>query len=121
MQYLLNISGLHYDQIKGHLYPGDNLEAVAVALCGRLAGKEAHKLLVKEIILIPYAECERTPDFISWKTERLTPFLEKVANQDCAILKIHSHPGGYEHFSSLDDESDAISVFMLAKALQSEK
>jgi len=107
MQYLLNISGLHYDQIKGHLYPGDNLEAVAVALCGRLAGKEAHKLLVKEIILIPYAECERTPDFISWKTERLAPFLEKVAKHDCAILKIHSHPGGYEHFSSLDDESDA--------------
>lgn len=106
MQYQLNISGFHYEQIKAHLYPGDNLEAVAVALCGRLVNKEAHKLLVKEVILIPYSECERTQDFISWKTERLSPFLEKVGTHDYAILKIHSHPGGYEHFSSLDDESD---------------
>lgn len=107
MQYQLNISGLHYEQIRKHLYPGDNLEAVAVALCGRLVNDEAHKLLVNEIILIPYDECKRTADFISWKTDRIALFLEKASNYDYAILKIHSHPGGYDQFSSLDDDSDA--------------
>lgn len=107
MQYQLSISGIHYEKIKSHLYPGDNLEAVAVALCGRLDNKEIHKLVVNELILIPYNECNRTPDFVSWKTDRLTPMLEKATKHNYAILKIHSHPGGYEQFSSLDDDSDS--------------
>lgn len=107
MQYQLNISGNHFDILRHHLYPGDNLEAVAVALCGRLDHKDVHKLLVHEIVLIPYAECERTSDYVSWKTDRIKSLLGKVLKYDYAILKIHSHPGGYEQFSSLDDESDS--------------
>ncbi len=107
MQYQLSVSGTHYEEIKNHLYPGDNLEAVAVALCGRLDNTEIHKLVINELILIPYDECHRTPDFVSWKTERLTPMLEKAMKHNYAILKIHSHPGGYEQFSSLDDDSDS--------------
>jgi hypothetical protein len=106
MQYQLNISGLHYDLIKNHLFPGDNLEAVAVALCGRLNNKDIHKLLVQEVVFIPYSECQRTPDFISWQTERITPLIEKASKHNYAIVKIHCHPGGYEQFSSLDDDSD---------------
>lgn len=106
MQYQLSISGVHYREIRNHLYPGDNLEAVAVALCGRLNNKETHKLVVNELILIPYDECHRTPDFVSWKTERLAPLVEKATKHNYAILKIHCHPGGYEQFSSLDDDSD---------------
>lgn len=106
MQYQLNIAGFHYEQLKGHLYPGDNLEAVAVALCGRLVNKGLHKLVVKEIILIPHSESDRTKDFVSWRTESLLPFLKAVDSNDCAIVKIHSHPSGYEQFSSLDDDSD---------------
>lgn len=107
MQYQLSISGLHYDQIKNHLYPGDGLEAVAVALCGRLESGEIHKLVVNQVILIPYNETHRSPDFISWKTDRLIPLLEQAIKYNYAILKIHSHPGGYEQFSSLDDDSDS--------------
>jgi hypothetical protein len=33
--------------------------------------------------------------------------LEEAQKRDLAILKIHSHPGGYERFSSADDRSDA--------------
>lgn len=106
MQYQLNISSVHYDPLVNHLYPGDGLEAVAVAVCGRQNYHGIHKLLVQELVFIPYSECERTPDFISWKTERLKPLMEKVMKYDYAILKIHSHPGGYEKFSSLDDDSD---------------
>jgi hypothetical protein len=107
MQYQLSISGIHYEQLKQHLYPGDNLEAVAVALCGRLDTLTLHKLVVHEIALIPYSECERTSDFVSWKTDRVRSLLEKALKYNYAILKIHSHPGGYEQFSSLDDDSDS--------------
>jgi hypothetical protein len=34
------------------------------------------------------------------------PLLEMAAKRDLAILKIHSHPGGYADFSSIDDRSD---------------
>jgi hypothetical protein len=106
MQYQLNISSSHYERLKKHLYPGDGLEAVAIALCGRLNNKNHHKLLVNEIVLIPYAECERNRDLVSWKTERIIPLLEKAMKYHYALVKIHSHPGGYEQFSSVDDESD---------------
>ncbi|HRJ29765.1 MAG TPA: ThiF family adenylyltransferase [Cyclobacteriaceae bacterium] len=106
MRYQLNISGFHYDQIRSHLYPGDGLEAVAVALCGRLVNDKVHKLVVNEVFLISHLECHRTLDYVSWKTERLTSLLEKAIKYNYAVLKIHSHPGGYEQFSSLDDDSD---------------
>jgi hypothetical protein len=107
MQYQLSISGIHYDLLRRHLYPGDNLEAVAIALCGRLRSEHMHKLVVQEVVLIPHSECKRTPDYVSWNTERILPLLEKVAKHDYALLKIHCHPGGYEQFSSFDDDSDS--------------
>jgi hypothetical protein len=57
--------------------------------------------------MIPYDECkERTPDRVTWSTQRLIPLLDEAGRRDLAILKIHSHPGGYPQFSSVDDESD---------------
>jgi hypothetical protein len=110
MQYQFNISGFHFDLLKTHLFPGDNFEAVAVALCGRLSNKDVHKLLVQEVVFIPYSECERTSDFVSWRTQRIRSLIEKAAKHDYAVVKIHCHPGGYEKFSSLDDDSD-LSLF----------
>lgn len=106
MQFQLNISGHHYNAVKEHLFPGDGLEAVAVALCGRYSSNNLHKLMVHDIVLIPHDECQRSADLISWPTERLLPLLQKVSSSNFAILKIHSHPGGYNQFSSVDDKSD---------------
>jgi hypothetical protein len=43
---------------------------------------------------------------VTWSTQRLIPLLQEAEKRDLGILKIHSHPGGYPHFSSIDDESD---------------
>jgi molybdopterin/thiamine biosynthesis adenylyltransferase len=60
------------------------------------------------VVPIPYDECKiRTPDRVTWSTERLIPLLEEAAKYDLAVLKVHSHPGGYPQFSSVDDESDS--------------
>jgi hypothetical protein len=88
-----------------HLLPGDGLEAVAVALCGRRADSDV--LIVHQVQLIPYDECGvRAADRVTWSTKRLVPLLEKAAKYDLGVLKIHSHPGGYRAFSSTDDTSD---------------
>lgn len=103
----IRISGKHFQGLKNHLFPGDGKEAVAIALCGRSKFKNTHTLLLKELHLIPYEECiERREDFVHWSTESIRPLIEKAAQKGLAILKIHSHPGGYDKFSEIDNESD---------------
>ncbi len=107
MKYSLSISGKHYEMLRRHLFPGDGNEAVAIALCGRHSYKGKTKLLVNEIVPIPYESCiVRKPDLINWRTETIIPYLEKAMRKGFGILKIHSHPTGYSNFSSIDDKSD---------------
>lgn len=104
----LRLTQTDHLRLQTHLLPGDGLEAVAVALCGRRRGDACHVLTVQTIVPIPYEECKvRTPDQVTWSTKRLIPLLEEAARKDLAILKVHSHPGGYPQFSSIDDESDS--------------
>jgi hypothetical protein len=103
----LRISGKQYNILKQHLFPGDGKEAVAVVLCGRHENNGLSILLTHKIELIPHNECERTEEYVNWKTERIIPLLEEAAKQNMAILKIHSHPTGYPKFSKTDDKSDS--------------
>ena len=108
MQIKLRLTQSDHAAVRKHLLPGDGLEAVAVALCGRRGSHQRHVLTVKSLVPIPYNECKvRTPDRVTWSTQRLVPLLEEASRSDLGILKIHSHPGGYSQFSSVDDESDA--------------
>ncbi|OWK71403.1 ThiF family adenylyltransferase [Pedobacter sp. AJM] len=113
----LRISGHHYGQLKEHLFPGDNKEAVAVALCGRSVHKDNEAFLVQELLLVPYDLCDREKDYITWPTDIINPFLEKAAKRNLAIVKFHCHPGPgvHEYFSDLDDFADQT----LFKSIQS--
>ena len=108
MRVKLRLAQKDHRALVAHLFPGDGLEAVAVALCGRRRSGVHHCLTVRAVVPIPYNECKvRAPDRITWSTQRLIPLLETAAKYDLGILKIHSHPGGYEDFSAVDNESDA--------------
>ena len=103
----IRISGKHYTEIRNHLFPGDEMEAVAIALCGRSVYKNNHTLVVQEVLIIPYGACfERSGYLVHWPTDLIVPYLEKAVKGNLAILKIHCHPGWYEKFSDIDDESD---------------
>ena len=102
----LRVSGAQQSLLLSHLFPGDGLEAVAVALCGRLEGATAHVLTIHQIVTIPYVECERGPDFVRWSTRKLVPLLEVAAAKRMGILRIHSHPSGFASFSRKDDATD---------------
>ena len=107
MKTILRMTGLQHAEIRRHLFPSDDCEAVAVAICGRRAGADKHILTVRKIKLIPYEECrERTPVRVTWSTESLVPLLDEASKTGEAILKIHSHPGWYPKFSETDDKAD---------------
>jgi hypothetical protein len=89
------------------LFPGDGLEAIALALCGRLLSEDRIVYCVNEIIEIPLPVCTvRSGTTVRWNVQNLVPVLEKASRRGLCVLKIHSHPTGFEMFSKLDDQSD---------------
>ena len=106
MKYQLRFSGKHYQDLQQHLFPGDGKEAVAVVLCGRYEQEDLSMLLSHKIELIPHDECTRDKEFIKWKTDRIISLIDVASQSDMAILKIHSHPGGFREFSQVDNSSD---------------
>lgn len=107
MEFHLKISQYHHDLLKQHLISPDGKESAAVALCGRYNTSTRNELLVHEVIMIPNNECTiRESEILRWSTKRAIPFFEKVSKHNFALLKMHSHPGGYDKFSSVDDNSD---------------
>ena len=104
----LSLSGLQHEHLKDFLFPGDGNEAVAILLCGRRDGDRRHRLLVREVHGVPYDLCfERTPDRVTWPPDYTAQILERAAELDLSVVKVHSHPAGYPKFSHTDDESDA--------------
>jgi len=106
MQTELRITGKQLDELHSLLFHDDGLESVAIVLCGRIVGAK-HILLVHEIYPVPPdAYTNRSEVRAGWKTEFMVPLLEKAQAKHLGILKIHSHPTGYPHFSEFDDASD---------------
>lgn len=103
---ILRMTGKQKTALYGHLFPDDGREAVAVALCGRRGGLDRHCLSVCKIELVPYDECERRADSITWPTDRLVGLFQEAARRGMAVVKLHSHPGGFDRFSAFDDASD---------------
>jgi hypothetical protein len=104
----LRLTAADQAQLMKHLFPGDGLEAVSFALCGRHHGKVTNILLCHEVHSIPYDQCTvRKPDLVTWKSDALEPLLEKAARKHMGLVKFHSHPTDIWQFSSTDDRSDA--------------
>jgi proteasome lid subunit RPN8/RPN11 len=104
----LRMTEKHHRSIHEHLFPGDGNEAIALLLCGRREGEEHRALSVSKVVPVPYRECSvRTPDRVAWSTDVLDRLIGEVWKSGMSIVKVHSHPGGYDRFSTVDDESDA--------------
>ena len=104
----LSLTGRQHRHLQLHLFPGDGLEAVAFALCGRRHGDQEDGLLVREIVEVPHAACTRAADRVTWSTGSLPSVLERARLHNLAVVKFHSHPTNYTIFSPVDDESDRL-------------
>ncbi len=75
----LRICGKDYQTIRQHLYPGDNKEAIAFALCGRLKKDNHEHLLVNEVVVIPHELCRiREQNLVRWPFTYLEDMLMKA-------------------------------------------
>lgn len=107
MSITLRITGGQHRDLRDHLFSGDGYEAVSVGLCGRLSAPGREVLCLREIVHIPHEECGvRAPDRVTWPTRRLEDLLADAIKHGYAVVKFHSHPGGLETFSKIDDVSD---------------
>ncbi len=106
MKVNFKLTEYQHNKLQIHLHPGDGLEAVAFGLCGRVNTSESNTLLLHELYLLPYNECERAEDFVKWKIDNVEHLLEKALANDYAIVKFHSHGIKDSDFSKLDDISD---------------
>lgn len=107
MKMTLSMTEQQHEQLSTHLFTGDGYESIAIVLCGRRQGDESHGLLIRHVHPIPSSSCpERTPENIRWPTDQLPEILNRAVKDNLAVLKIHSHPSGYAHFSKCDDRSD---------------
>jgi len=94
-------------RLQKHLFSGDGKESAAIVLCGLTDHGARIRLLAHEIHTIPDKACTtRTETQLTWPSELLVPHLETARRKNLAIVKIHSHPGGFDAFSSADDQSD---------------
>lgn len=104
----LALSGRHHRYLRDHLFPGDGNEAVAFALCGRARRQDLDLLVVREVVPVPHKDCRiRTPHRVTWPGAVLDSVLRKAESAGLAVVKVHSHPGGYPWFSDTDDIAEA--------------
>lgn len=102
----IRMTQAQFEGLKGHLFPGDGLEAAALMLC-KVARAERGKYLVRDLILVPHAACQRQRDALTWPGEFVSEAMARVEDEGFALIAVHSHPGGLLEFSNADDASDA--------------
>lgn len=101
----LTMSGALHARLQQHLFPGDGLEAAAILVCSRIPGPRT-RLLVRDLVEVPYSECRRTVESITWPGHCLETAIDQGESQRLSLVLIHSHPGGRLRFSEVDDASD---------------
>jgi hypothetical protein len=104
--HVLRMTESQRSRLEHHLLDGSGLEAVAVGLCGHVTCGNRSVFALHRIIEIPADECIRDRDRVTWRTARIKALLAEARESGMALLKIHSHPGGYRAFSEQDDRSD---------------
>ena len=102
----ISLTGRQHDLLQRHLYPGDGLEAVAVALCGahRVDGND--RLVAHKLLMVPHGACDRRPDSVTWPSGLLAEMCVEADKKAMRVVKLHSHPVGARGFSATDDVSD---------------
>lgn len=106
----LALAGKDHKALKAHLICGDGKEAAAILLCKVTSGGR-RRLIVREVILVPHDACPvRTPVEIVWPGEFIEQAIDRAETDNLTVILIHSHPGGWLEFSSIDDDSDAVTI-----------
>jgi molybdopterin/thiamine biosynthesis adenylyltransferase len=108
MKYSITIQQQHYLQLKNHLIQKDGKERVAFIICGRsiIEGRE-ERLLSREVHLLADTDLLSSEQYqVSWHNNNFIRVLKLAEAKNFAIVVIHNHPEGFNHFSSVDDNGE---------------
>lgn len=111
----------HFEALKNHLLRPDGKEHVAFLLLGHSAVPKMSpsdegemRLLCRQIDLVEDEDLiENRGDRITWDNNRFLPILRMADEKGFGVGIIHSHPGGFDSFSTIDDENEK-RLFQLA-------
>ncbi len=113
---ILRLTAAQHEQLRRHLFPDDQKESVALALCGTHRTARRTILCIHQIVVVADDICiERSAETVIWPMEPHVPLFAEAARKKLAVLKIHSHPSGYARFSRLDDKADRALLGSLAQ------
>lgn len=103
----LSLSGIQHQKLHRHLL-NDGLESVALIFCHQSKSKNQTKLVAFNITLISNQECQRSKTNVTWSVEKYftSKQIEIMDKNKLSLITIHSHPSGFDDFSTLDDDND---------------
>ncbi len=109
MKTCFRLTTAQYAALKSHLIKGDGLESVSLALCGIRCSDQQVIITINEVVDVPDDSCSlRSADAVRWPVEIAIPLFTKALRRGMAVVKVHSHPRGFDRFSTQDDNSDSI-------------
>ena len=109
MNHSLVLSESQHQRLSEHLHPGDGLESAAIILCHYGRGEGQLRLIANHFILIPADACEkRTSTRLIWPFADYLPpdKITEIDQNGLSVMTIHSHPGGMDRFSRVDNSND---------------
>jgi hypothetical protein len=115
----LTLTAEMHERVRQHLFPGDELEAAAILVCSK-APESRLRLLASDVILVPHVQCQRDHDYLRWPGTAIEDAIDRAESEGLSIILLHSHPGGFFGFSSLDNESDLVTMPSLFQAIDAD-
>lgn len=106
-------------QLNTHLFPGDNLEAVAIGLCGKAKRGKQTTLFLHKIVCVPHEVCIRSEKNVDWPIAAIQGALDEAESGGYEVVKFHSHCKDSLVFSTDDDKSDKNMYQLLSNWLDS--
>lgn len=108
MKYTLTLLDAHYQQLKNHLLQNDRKERAAFIICGRsFVQNKEEKFLSREVFKLNDEKLIISEsNKVSWDNNYFLEVLKKIEIKDFAVIVIHNHPYGYNHYSSIDDKGE---------------
>lgn len=110
-----------FEKLRSHLLRPDGKEHVAFLIFGKSiveqdpwTGDEELRLLCRDIDFVPDSDLLENHDYqIKWDNNRFLPILQAAEDKNFSVGVIHSHPGGFDSFSDVDDYNEK-ELFRLA-------
>lgn len=101
----VNIPYFCYREMSKH-FENKGSEAIGFALCSKIVRGNDVYLFMKKFMPISYKNTESSSRYVKWKFKDMMPVIQEAVDKGLNIIKVHSHPNGFNDFSETDNNSD---------------